>query len=348
MVKQIKVLIVDDSALMRVMMRDILSSEPAIQIQKAVNGRDALERIALWSPDVVTLDIAMPKMGGIETLRKIMEQYPTRVIMLSGLDDPKTVFDALDLGAIDFIVKPGQKTGNIDWLREELLAKINMAMQVDIDKVANPRLRRTILASRRRFGLGKKAIAIGASTGGPPALESIVEILPANLPCPVFVVQHLPADFAASLAKRLDIASKLRVKVGENGEVVKNGVIYIAPGDFHMTVDRPKSNIAEIIRLDHGPSRNGLRPCVDRMMESVAHVYEQGSVGVVLTGMGRDGTNGLGAIKRHKGRTIAQDKESSVVFGMPAAAIKDGYADKIVSIENIAEEILKMLTEEEG
>lgn len=348
MANQTKVLIVDDSALMRVMIRDVLSSEPAIEIQRAINGKNALEKMVQWSPDVVTLDVAMPKMGGLETLRKIMKQYPTRVIMLSGLDDPKTVFDALDLGAIDFIVKPTGKTSGIDKLREELLAKINMAMQVDITKMVTFRYRRANQIRRKEFGLGKKAIAIGASTGGPPALELIVRALPANFAYPVFVVQHLPPGFSDSLAKRLDSASRLRVKVGEHGEVIQNGVIYVAPGDFHMTVDMPKSNIVEIVRLDQEPRSNGVRPCVDRMMKSVAKVYAEGSVGVILTGMGRDGTEGFSAIKQSNGRTIAQNKESSVVFGMPAEVIKNGFVDKVASLENIAEETVKMITGEEG
>jgi two-component system chemotaxis response regulator CheB len=345
--KPVKVLVVDDSALIRLMIRDILSSESSIVTKKAVDGQDALERIASWSPDVVTLDVAMPRMGGLETLEKIMKKHPTRVIMLSGLDDPKTVFEALSLGAIDFIVKPLREAGGLAKLRDELLAKINMAAQVDLKKVGNSQRARATRITRSKCGAGKKAVAIGASTGGPPALEAIARALPADFNYPVFIVQHLPVGFSHSLAKRLDAASKLKVKQGKHGEVVQGGVVYLAPGGYHLTIDRPKSNIAEIIRLDQEPPQNGLRPCVDRLMNSVAEIYGAGSIGVILTGMGHDGAEGMAAIKKVGGKTVVQDRKSCVVFGMSAAAIKKDCADRVVSLENITEEIVKAVSGEE-
>ncbi len=346
--KAAKVLIVDDSALIRVIMNEILSSnEVPIEIKKAVDGKDALKKLASWEPDVVTLDVAMPHMGGIETLGRIMNQQPTRVIMLSGLDDPKTVFDALSLGAIDFIVKPLRSAGGVHKLREELLAKVSMALQVDLKNVVGSKRIRVARIKKRKYTLGKKAVAIGTSTGGPPALESIMNTLPDDFAYPVFIVQHLPVGFSESLASRLDAASKLRVKQGEHGEIVQNGVAYIAPGGFHLTVDRPKSNIAEIIKLDQGPPQNGLRPCVDRMMKSIAEIYGPGSVGVVLTGMGHDGAEGMSEIKRVKGKTLAQDRESCVVYGMSATVISRGCADKVVSLEKVLEEIVKAVAGEE-
>ncbi len=343
MLKPTKVLVVDDSALMRLMIRDVLSSEPTIEIEKAVNGKDALRKIASWSPDVVTLDVNMPGMNGLETLERIMKEYPTRVIMLSGLDDPKTVFDALNLGAIDFIVKPIKKASGLKQLRDEVIAKIHMAVQVDLKKVTNSRSARVARIKRSKFRAGKKAVAIGASTGGPPALESIIRALPDDFSYPVFIVQHLPVGFTQSFARRLDSAGKLRVKEAEHGEVVQNGVAYIAPGGFQMTIDRPKSMIAEMLRLDQNPPQNGLRPCVDRMMLSVAEVYGPGCVGVILTGMGKDGAEGMSMIKESRGKTIVQDQKSSVVFGMPGAAIEKQCADKVVSIKDIAEEIIKAI-----
>jgi len=343
MANSIKVLIVDDSALMRVMIRDILAEDPLIETEKATDGEDALKKIASWSPDVVTLDVAMPKMGGLETLRRIMKQRPARVIMLSGLDDPKIVFDALKEGALDFIVKPsGQVSHDIGKLSEEILVKVKMAANVDLKHVAKLSSRGIALTLNRKFRpTNKKAIAIGASSGGPPALELIVAALPDNFAFPVFIVQHLPVGFSKSLAGRLDSASKLKVKEGENGEVVKKGVVYLAPAGSHMTVDKPMSNIAEIIRLDHEAPIGGLRPSVDRMMKSVAEIYGPGSIGVLLTGMGCDGAEGLGVIKENKGTTIVQDKQSSVVFGMPGAAVKRGHADKVVPLKKIAEAIIK-------
>ena len=345
--KQAKVLVVDDSALIRLMIRDILASDPSIVTKKAIDGKDALEKIASWSPDVVTLDVAMPRMGGLETLGLIMKKHPTRVIMLSGLDDPKTVFEALSLGAIDFIVKPLRKAGGLDKLRTELLAKVSMAAQVDLSKLSNSRSARAAQIKNRKCGTGKKAVAIGASTGGPPALEEIVRALPADFTYPVFVVQHLPVGFSQSLAKRLDNASRLKVKQGEDGEVVQNGVVYLAPGGYHLTIDRPKSNIAEIIRLDQEPPQNGVRPCADRLMNSVAEIYGPGSLGVILTGMGHDGAVGMAAIKKAGGKTVVQDRKSCVVFGMSSAVIKKDCADKVVPLENITEEIVKAVSAEE-
>lgn len=348
MTAPIKVLIVDDSALMRVMIRNILSSESAIQTEKAKDGKEALKKIAAWSPDVVTLDIAMPIMNGLETLRAIMKSHPTRVIMLSGLGEPKIVFDALKEGAIDFIVKPSVKGQNVETLKEELLAKINMAAHVDLKKVINSNLRGAKQIKRASFAAHiKKAVAIGASTGGPSALELVVRSLPDNLAYPVFIVQHLPVGFSKSLAGRLNAASKLKAKEGEHGEVVEDGVIYLAPAGYHMTVDKPKSDIVEIIRLDHEPRINGLRPSVDRMMDSVANIYGAETLGVLLTGMGFDGVEGLSTIKKFGGKTIVQDEKSSVVYGMPGAAVKSGCADKIVPVKNIAEEIVKVLSGKE-
>lgn len=342
--KPVKVLIVDDSALMRVIIKDILSAEPSIETEKAKDGEEALRKIASWSPDVVTLDVAMPKMDGLRTLKRIMQVHPTRVLMLSGLDDPKTVFDALKEGAIDFIVKPSSKKSGMEDLREELLAKVNMAVHVDLDKINRNNLNGSTQVRQTDFKVsGKKAVAIGASSGGPPALEHIVRTLPQNFAYPIFVVQHLPVGFSTSFAKRLDSASKLKAKEAEHGEVINGGVIYLAPAGFHMTVDKPKSDIVEIIRLDKHPKVNGVRPSADRMMKSVADVYGKGSIGVILTGMGNDGSEGLKRIKEYNGKTIVQDEISSVVFGMPASAIRLNCVDKVSPLKKIAGEIIRAL-----
>jgi len=343
--KPVKVLIVDDSALMRVIIKDILSTEPSIETEKAKDGAEALQKIISWSPDVVTLDVAMPKMDGLKTLKRIMQIHPTRVLMLSGLDDPKTVFDALKEGAIDFIVKPSSKRSGMEELREELLAKVNMAIHVDLDKINRNGLNGRTQVREADFKVhGKKAVAIGASSGGPPALEHVVRNFPANFAYPIFIVQHLPVGFSTSFAKRLDSASKLKVKEAEHGEVIKGGVIYLAPAGFHMTVDKPKSEVVEIIRLDKQPRINGVRPSVDRMMKSVADVYGKGSVGVILTGMGNDGSEGMKKIKESNGKTIVQDEMSSVVFGMPASTIKLDCVDKVSPLKKIAGDIMKAIS----
>jgi len=342
--KPVKVLIVDDSALMRVIIKDILSTEPSIETEKAKDGEEALRKIVSWSPDVITLDVAMPKMDGLKTLKRIMQIHPTRVLMLSGLDDPKTVFDALKEGAIDFIVKPCSKRSGLEDLREELLAKIKMAVHVDLEKTRRNGLNGKTEVKQADFkARGKKAIAIGASSGGPPALEYIVRTLPENFAYPVFIVQHLPVGFSTSFAKRLNSASKLKVKEAENGEVIKGGMVYLAPAGFHMTIDKPKSEVVEIIRLDKQPRINGVRPSVDRMMKSVADVYGEGSVGVILTGMGNDGSEGMKKIKESNGKTIVQDEMSSVVFGMPASAIKLDCVDKVSPLKKITGDILNAI-----
>jgi two-component system chemotaxis response regulator CheB len=288
---------------------------------------------------VVTLDVEMPRINGIEALTHIMMHNPTPVIMLSALtrDGAETTIKALELGAVDFIPKPGGKSISlgIEEIREELLRKIRIA--------ARSKPRRLFIRRRRRWAPlhqlnGESAIVFGASTGGPGTLIDILQSLPADVP-PVFIVQHMPPGFTASFARRLNGVAPFEVKEAEDGDIIQPGRGYVAPGDYHMLIRRGR------IRLTREPKLHGVRPAVDRTMESAAECYGSKTIGVLLTGMGSDGAQGLKRIKQAGGRTIVEAEQTCVVFGMPKAAIEAGAAEIVVPSYRIAEEIIRVMGE---
>ncbi len=351
---KVRVLVVDDSALMRRLISDLLESDPRIEVMDtARDGVEAVEKVAALHPDVVTLDIEMPRMSGLEALSHIMSQCPTPVIMLTGLTDPKTAIEALERGAVDFVVKPsGTISVDIYKIRQDLIEKVKLATLVNLRKIApraEPAAPPPAPQSWGERGEGSpsppggRAVAVGASAGGPRTLDRLLGRLPAHLPAPVLVVQHMPPGFTRSFAERLHERSPLAVKEAEEGDVVLPGQAYIAPGDHHMLVEKQSGR--KIIRLDQSPRVKGLRPSVDVTLCSVAEAYGTGSIGVILTGMGSDGTEGFKAIKEQGGITIAQDKATSVIYGMPRAAVKSGYVDKVLPLDEIPEEIVRLLTQ---
>lgn len=341
----IRVLIVDDSPFARKILKDILNEDNEIVvIGEAKNGIEALEKIPLLKPDIITLDIEMPVMNGITTLEKIVNNYSIPVIVVSNLTqkDAALTLEALEKGAIDFIEKPknifslsgkATKVDMINKIKVSAKSNIKCIKKSTIKPIAiNPVIDKDIGDSFEYL------IVIGTSTGGPRALKEVLPLLPKNINGSIVVVQHMPPNFTKSLADRLNSLSKIKVKEGEEGDRLKKGHCYIAPGDFHMEVIQKESGY--FIQLNKKPVIKGLRPSVDVLMESVAKIDDIKKVGVILTGMGSDGSNGIIKIKKSKGYTIAQDKESSVVFGMPKSAINTKHIDKVVPLNNIAHEIM--------
>ncbi|WP_054840601.1 chemotaxis-specific protein-glutamate methyltransferase CheB [Thermococcus sp. JCM 11816] len=346
--KKIRVMVVDDSAFMRRILRDILESDPDIEVCcEARDGIEAIEKVKTEKPDVITLDIEMPRMNGLDALKFIMSKYPTPVIMVSALtqEGAEATIKALEYGAIDFIPKPSSSISiNMRELRDEIIAKVKEAAKVP-RRFLQLRRRRVLseqLKKAKKVGEpARRAVAIAASTGAPQSLLKVFEKLPGELDAAILLVQHMPPGFTRSFAARLDRISKLNVKEAEDGEVVNKDWAYVAPGDYHMEVTL--RNGKPTIKLYKGPKIHGVRPAADPMMKSVAEVFGRRTVGVVMTGMGRDGAEGIVAIKRKGGITIAQDKETSIIYGMPKAAAETGMVDYIVPLDKIADTIVMAL-----
>ena len=353
----IKVLIVDDSALIRQMLMRALSVDPRIDVVgTAKTGVEAIEKALALTPDVITLDVEMPEMTGIEALPHIIRATCARVVMLSSVDDPDTTYHALSLGAVDFIAKPkGGFATSLSELSELMLKKIRTAYRINPDRRitehAAPAERASIPTPARPAArtitsiprVLRRVVAIAASTGGPPALEALFSGLSVDLPSAYLVVQHLPAGFTASLAKRLGRVTDIRILEGAQDMTIEAGTAYIAPHGTHMVIEgsrRPR------IALLEGPSIHGVKPAADPLLQSVAVVFGSRSVGVVLTGMGSDGASGLKDIQAAGGETIAQDEATSVVWGMPGAASKLGVVDRVVPLPRIAAEVRRAVREE--
>ncbi len=353
---KIKVLVVDDSAFMRKVIADMITSDPNMEVVGvAKNGEEALQMIVSTKPDVVTMDVEMPKMDGLTALKQIMEVSPMPVIMLSSLTTNGAVetLKALDYGAFDFITKPTSliKVSTPE-VRDELLSKIRIASRTKVNKplVTNrqPRPVASVVKEdlpKAKMAAGKtkfkKLIAIGTSTGGPRALQDVIPFLPGDIDAGILIVQHMPPGFTKSLAERLDSMSQIRVKEAEDGDVIVAGVAYLAPGDSHIKVTKQAGQF--VLKLDNGERVSGHKPSVDALMYSIVELNDRNVIGVIMTGMGADGADGLSKVKANKGFIIAQDEESCVVFGMPKSTIKLGVVDKVVSLNNIANEIVKAM-----
>ncbi|HEY8361841.1 MAG TPA: chemotaxis response regulator protein-glutamate methylesterase [Tissierellaceae bacterium] len=342
----IKVLVVDDSVLIRKILTDILESDDEIKvIDTARNGKEALEKIELLKPDLVTLDIEMPIMDGITTLKQIVSKYRIPVIMVSSLtyEGAELTLEALDIGAVDFLPKPT----NIFSIKQEdikhqIVEKVKVAAKSKfyaIKPVAEVKKQYDIIKKKKLLNTKfDNIVAIGTSTGGPRALQMLIPQFPADINASIVIVQHMPAKFTKSLADRLDSISSVKVKEAEEGEILQRGHAYIAPGDYHLKILKEKDNL--VVRLDKEPEVLGLRPTVDKMMDSIAKIDGYNKIGVILTGMGSDGKKGIRSIKESGGFTIAQDEATSVVFGMPKAAISTNCIDIVLPIDKIGEKIL--------
>ncbi|MFH1777660.1 MAG: chemotaxis response regulator protein-glutamate methylesterase [Candidatus Omnitrophota bacterium] len=348
--KIIRTLVVDDSALMRKKLSDILNADDEIKvIDTAKTGYEAIEKVKTLKPDVITLDIEMPDVDGLTALGYIMSEVPTPVIIVSAyaLYGGKNAIKALELGAVDIVSKPsGDISLDIDKVGEDLIAKVKTAAKINISKIKEI-FRKKIYRTREIKTMPhffKKVVVIGSSTGGPNALSEILPYFPAEIPATFLIVQHMPAEFTYLMAERLNWQSKISIKEAKDGDSLYAGQALIAPGGYHMLVEKDKvTEGGGIVRINTSPPVCNVRPSANVLMDSVANIYRSNVIGVLLTGMGNDGAEGMSMIKKAGGKTIVQDKASSVVFGMPAAAIKKGIVDLIAPLSHIGIEIMKML-----
>ncbi len=334
--KKIRVLVVDDSALMRKLIPQILEADPSIEVVgTAMDGNFCLKKIEELRPNVVTLDLEMPGMNGIDTLKEIVRWHPVPVIVVSShsTEGASVTLRALGLGAFDFVTKPQDASAHMAETATELIAKIHAASDC---KVVRPEVLRGMRAPEK-ISAGKSApapsklVAIGISTGGPQALEFLLAQLPPDFPGAIVVVQHMPEGFTDMFARRLDELSSLRVKEAQSGDTLQAGRVLICPGSRHMKVKRLA--MGDLVVLSDEERVNGHRPSVDVLFKSVAEEFGSLAIAVLMTGMGDDGAQGLGAVKQAGGMTIAQSEESCVVFGMPKAAIERGYATRVVALD---------------
>lgn len=340
----IRVLLVDDSPLMRKLVRHCLAADPGISVVgEAANAYEARERLVELKPDVMILDIQMPKMDGITFLEKVMKHFPVRTLVLSALceENSQVMFNALSAGAIDVTGKPAANTPEaLAALSEELRARVKAAAQARMRVSGVVPVNATKKATQSTVPAGapsKHLIAIGSSTGGVEALLEVLPRLPAETPG-VVVVQHLPAVFTRQYADRLAKLCHMEVRVAETGQTVNDGTIYFAPGDFHLEIEGRPGSFRTL--LHKKPARNGVRPSADFMMESVAKAAGRVGIGVILTGMGKDGTQGLLAMRAAGAFNIAQDEETSIVFGMPREAVQAGAIHRVLPLNRIADEII--------
>ena len=391
----IRVLIADDSAFMRKILSDLFNRQSDFEVAgTAVNGKDTIEKVKKLKPDLLTLDVQMPVIDGLEALAIIMDECPLPVVMVSSMTQRGTdaTIRALSLGAIDFVSKVGGPISKIDPIENEIITKCRDAAKAHAAKIKtsaadlkpliftpkpketprepDPPAMRKIEFKRRNTGFvqgqkptitripaaspivtksaptltsntssDKKLVAIGTSTGGPQALQTVITRLPGNLPCGVVVVQHMPAGFTKSLADRLDSISEISVKEAEHDEIIKDGQVYIAPGNFHLRVV-PAGGGQRKIALSQEERVGNHRPAVNVMFDSVAGIGKN-LVSVIMTGMGCDGCEGMKKIKANGGYSIAQDEQSCVVYGMPKAVVDAGLADEIKPLTKIAEAIVE-------
>lgn len=347
---KIRILVVDDSVLVRRMLSNVIDSDPALEVVgAAANGKIALAKIPLVNPDLIILDIAMPEMDGLETLAAIRKQdTKLPIIMFSVLTDlgTKATVEALALGATDYVTKPQNmqsKVEAIENIKEQLIPKIKLFCESQNTEETFPQN----IATNQKFNSQAlipipskvEIVAIGVSTGGPNALETVLQQLPVNFPVPIVIVQHMPATFTKRLAERLAQKCQIRVSEGYESAILEPGLAWIAPGDYHMLLERQGTTV-QLITNQEAPE-NSCRPAVDVLFRSVAKTYGANTLAVILTGMGQDGLQGCQCIREVGGQVIVQDEATSVVWGMPGIVANSGLADRILPLPEIASEILR-------
>ena len=340
--RMIKVLVVDDSSLMRRMISEMLDSASNIKVVgTAKDGLDAVEKTEKLRPDVVTMDVEMPKMDGLTALCCIMAKTPVPVVMLTAMGkiEADLAVKSLEYGAVDFVSKPSKTISlDVEEVKEELILKVRAASTVDVKKMAFKVVaRRYIDKLLIPPKTDKKVLIIGASTGGPQALSEIVPKFHSTFPLAVLIVQHLPVGFTKSFSERLGWQTSIAMKEAEDNDLIKPGHAFIAPSGYHTIVKNGR------IKLNKRPKENSVRPSIDVAMSSAAEAYRDKVIGVLLSGMGKDGAEGMKAIKERGGKTIAQDEHTSLIFGMPKAAIEVDAVDKVVPLPDIVDEIMRVL-----
>jgi two-component system chemotaxis response regulator CheB len=333
---QIKVLIINDSSYMCTLLKDLVSNDAIHVYDLAKDGHDGLRKIAIQKPDVILLDLEMPRMDGLTFIEEMVKRgtlIPTILVSSFSQDGAKIVLDALENGAIDFVTISSVNPEGTNNLKETLITKITTASKCDpykqvVEKINSLKPKKKTLVSAQAATV---VVTIASSTGGPNIVQTILAGLPSNLRAGILVVQHMPKDFTKKFAERLDEASEITIKEAQDGDLITEGVAFVAPGDFHMEVDSQLR-----IKLVNGPKRFGVRPAANVTMISAAEFFGSNTIGVTLTGMGHDGAFGMKTIKRRGGKTIAQDEQSSVVFGMAKAACELNAVDVLLPPEKIA------------
>lgn len=346
MTKKIRVVVVDDSAFYRRTITEILNLSGQIEVVRgAYNGLDAIRAVSDSSPDVITLDLEMPEMDGFTFLRWLMNNRPIPTLIISSRSEASSVFRALELGAIDFIEKPSKAASlDIAKISHELISKVKTAASIPKEKL------RVTLSNRSTMLHAKpipprhkrdffKLVAIGASTGGPSAVQELIKGLPGDLPATIVISQHMPPGFTRYFSERLNRLGMLPVKEASDGERIEEGMVYISPGGKHLTLRKGNDRNDVKVLLHQVKEGDKYSPSVDLLMSSAAEVSGPNTIGVLLTGMGSDGKRGLRKIKESGGRTIAESESTAIVFGMPREAIQDGVVDKILPLNEIAGEI---------
>jgi two-component system chemotaxis response regulator CheB len=333
---KIRVLVVDDSVFQQDVITDILQSDPEIEvIGCAGDGVEAIEQTLKLRPDVITMDIKMPKMDGLDATREIMAKRPTPIVVVSTIIQKQEEFalNCLERGALDFVPLSGQT----DVLADELLSKVKVCSRIKV--VTHPRARKL---SSSQSSVGKKGyqiIGIAVSTGGPVALKAVLSKLPSQFPAPVVIVQHIPEGFTKSLAEWLSGQSRISIAEANDGEALEPGRVYLAPSGHHLIVDREK----KIRLLDKEFDRYYHKPSGDIMLKSIAEVYGHKAIGIILTGMGKDGAEGIKAIREVGGFTLAQDRSTSIIYGMNKTAIEEGSVKEIVPLDQIAKKLMTLM-----
>lgn len=374
--QKIKLLVVDDSAFMRKLISDFFSDHRHIEVIGAArNGKDAIKKIEQLKPDVVTMDVEMPEMNGMEALKEIMQKHPLPVIMLSSTTKrgAENTLMAMEYGAVDFVAKPsGSISLDLHKIKNELVHKVEEASKVTVSKLRKPFHKSTAASQLPHQPLNneesklknmkkptlkidvpikktdwsktsKKLILIGTSTGGPRALQEVITKIPANVGAPILIVQHMPAGFTKSLATRLDQLSDIHVKEAEQGDLLQKGTAYIAPGGYHLKLRKIGSSFAVVLD-DQEPPRAGHRPSVDVMFEDVSQYPEFDKIAVIMTGMGYDGSKGLVSLKKTGNvMAIAESAETCIVYGMPKAAVETQLVDEVADVDDIAKTIMKYM-----
>ncbi len=337
----INVLVVDDSSLMRKMVSEMLNSASNIRVVgTARDGMDAVEKTEKLRPDVVTMDVEMPRMDGLTALCYIMAKTPVPVVMLTAMDkiEADLAVKSFEYGAVDFVSKPSKTISlDIEEVKNELISKVRAASTVNVEKMVFKVVERGFIEKLLIPPKSdKKVLIIGASTGGPNALSEIIPKLHRTFPLAVLIVQHLPIGFTKSFSERLSWQGSIALKEAEEGDAIKQGQAFVAPSGYHIVVKNGRMG------LNKRPKGDGMRS-IDAAMKSAAEAYGDKVIGVLLSGMGKDGAEGMRAIKERGGSTIAQDELTSVIFGMPKAAIEMGVVDKVASLPDIVDEIIGML-----
>lgn len=375
--KKSKLLIVDDSAFMRKLISDFFVGNPRVEVVgTARNGKDAIKKIQQLQPDVVTMDVEMPEMNGLEALKEIMAICPVPVVMLSSTtrSGTDTTMMAMEYGAVDFVAKPsGTISLDLHKIQNELVHKVEQATQVSITKLKKPigtRRSEPSISSiqtpprwkkeaspqqpaspkpflhpvRKEWSkASRKVVLIGTSTGGPRALQEVITKIPSDIQAPILIVQHMPAGFTKSLANRLDQLSDIKVKEAEHGDILQNGVAYIAPGGYHLKLRKVGTTFGIVLDQTE-PPRSGHRPSVDVLFEDVSRFNEFDKIAVIMTGMGYDGSKGLVALKQTGNvMAIAESADTCIVYGMPKAAVETQLVDEVADVDDIAQSIMKYM-----